>query len=243
MSETLQYDLTESADYLDKVFSEDGQFENKNGRFQTRRFAECFVRNVSISPNDFSLLDVGCALGDAIPVLHNAYPMARLAGCDLSGIAIERCTKDYGHLATFFRAGFEDMSGTWDIIYCSNVLEHFERYHEIAAWLLSKCRTLYVMTPYMELKNGLPIDPKASDGHKVTLDEHSFDSLYDEGLLADSIRTTIIRCPGAWSSPLWKESIRAAKRAALKILLNKHVPPKGRQIIYELNRRQPPACQ
>lgn len=33
----------------------------------------------------------------------------------------------------FFRAGFEDISGFRDAIYCSNVLEHFEKYTEIAS--------------------------------------------------------------------------------------------------------------
>ena len=76
------------------------------------------MRNIKFPFEDFSLLDVGCALGDAVPVLHKSYPKARIYGCDVSEIGIDRCKKDHGHIAKFFKAGFEDISGFWDVIFC-----------------------------------------------------------------------------------------------------------------------------
>jgi hypothetical protein len=234
MENMLKYDVSETSEYLDKTFSQGGQWEKNNGRNQTRRFAECFTQNTNIPFKEFSLLDVGCALGDAAPVFRKAYPEARLYGCDVSQVAIERCKKDHGNSAEFFKAGFEDISGLWDVIYCSNVLEHFEEYKKIASWLLNKCNILYIMAPFFELKKGKPLDPKGDTVHKVTLYKDSFDELFKQGLLSSPIRTTIIRCPGAWSPPLLKEISREIRRGLKMIFLRQYCPPRLRQIIYEL---------
>jgi len=237
MEKLFKYDVSETSEYFDKAFSPGGQWETNNGRNQTRRFAECFVRNIKIPFEEFLLLDVGCVLGDAAPVLHKAYPKARLYGCDVSQVAIDRCKEDYGHIAEFFRAGFEDILGFWDMIYCSNVLEHFEEYKEIASWLLNKCNVLYIMTPFFELKNGQPLNPKVETGHKVTLYQNSFDEFYKQGFLSLPIKTKKIRCPKAWSPPLLKEISREIRRGIKMIIFRRYFPPRMRQIIYELRNK------
>ncbi len=231
----VKYSVTETSEYFDKAFSEGGQWESNNGREQTRRFAECFVKYTKIPLDRFSLLDVGCALGDAMPVLRTTYPNARLYGCDVSRVAVDRCRKDYGEMAEFFRAGFEEISGTWDVIYCSNVLEHFEGYVEIASLLLAKCEILYIMTPYHELnKKGRPLDPGTETHHKVTFYEDSFGDLHKRRLISSPIRTRIIRCPGAWSPSLPKEISREIRRGIKMVFSRKYLPPRNRQIIYEI---------
>jgi hypothetical protein len=198
---------------------------------QTRMFAEAFHHNVKIPmQNDFSLLDVGCALGDALPVWRRHYPRARLSGCDFSPTAILRCKETYGDIAEFFCASFEEIESEHDIIYCSNVLEHFGNYLEIAESLLRRCRLLYVMVPYRELRNGKPLAPGNDYYHKTTFELSSFDGLAASGCC--SVMAKIIRAPGAWSPNLIGE---------MRWLVRRHILGRSgspaRQVIFTIARK------
>jgi hypothetical protein len=223
--------------HLDKVFLPGGHWESNGGRGQTAGFAKCFVKNVTIPLDDFSLLDVGCALGDASPVFKSAYPKARLFGCDVSEVAIERCKTDYGHIADFFKSGLEELSGSWDVIYCSNVLEHFREYMQAASWLVSKCRIAYIVTPYFELRDGRELTFSADGQHGVTFYRNSFDTLYEQGLISSPAISKVIRCPKVYSPPWPKEILRAIRRMGKMVFFRRYFPPKGRQIIYELHNK------
>jgi hypothetical protein len=220
---------------LDLAFSPGGRWEARNGPRNTVYFAKAFVKNVTIPFDNFTLLDVGCALGNAIPVLREAYPDAKLYGCDVSGVALERCAADFGHMANFFKAGFEELSGFWDVIYCCAVLEHFKDYWKVASRLLGRCKIAYIMVPYFELEKGKPLD--ATGDHKVTFYKDSFDFLYNQGLLASPVKTKVIRCPKAWSAPWPKDTLRQIRRAVKMALFLRYFPVKGRMIIYELHNK------
>ncbi len=182
--------------YSDDLFAS-GEWERRGGRTQTSRFANFFHRSVRIPNNPgFTLLDVGCALGDAMPVWKKRYPRAKLSGCDISQTAITRATERYGSIASFFRASFEEIDGMYDVCFCSNVLEHFEQHVDIARHLLRHCRTLYVMTPYAEMNHGKPLSPRPGEIHVATFLEDSFDALRNDP--GATISTKVIKCPGAW---------------------------------------------
>ncbi len=220
---------------LDIAFCPGGPWEAKNGPRSTANFAKAFVKNVTIPFDNFTLLDVGCALGNAVPVFKEAYPNAKLYGCDVSDIALARCNLDYGHMASFFNAGFEELSGFWDVIYSCAVLEHFKDYQKVASCLVSRCKVAYIMVPYFELKHGVPLD--ATDDHKVTFYKDSLDTLYEQGLLASPVKAKVIRCPKAWSPPLPKEILYEIRRAVKMASFRRYFPPKGRMIIYELHNK------
>lgn len=234
MGKAFNYDVSAKREHFDEEFSIGGQWEANNGRDQTRRFAEHFTRNISIPLEEFSLLDAGCALGDALPVLHKAYPNARLFGCDVSQVATERCKNDYGQIADFFAAAFEDISGFWDVIYCSHVLEHFEEYKSIASWLLKKCNILYIMTPYFELRNGQPLDPKVDKGHMVTFYKDSFDDFFEKGDVSLPVKKWIKSSRRGWGPSSVRTRVLSEIKRALKIVLLRRYFPPHRQIIYEL---------
>lgn len=216
----------------DENFKPGASFDRSDGRTQTRLFAEAFHRNVKVPiENDFSLLDAGCALGDALPVWRRHYPRARLSGCDFSPVAILRCKERYGDIAQFFCASFEEIEGEYDVIYCSNVLEHFGSYLEIAKIFLRRCRLLYVMVPYRELRNGKPLAPGNDYYHKTTFELSSFDGLV--AAVGDcSVTAKVIRAPGAWSPTLMGE---------LRWLVRRHIlgrpgfPP--RQAVFTIARK------
>jgi SAM-dependent methyltransferase len=210
-----------------------GVWDQNQGRKQTLLFTEYFHRHVKVPfSGAFTVLDVGCGLGDGIPVWHKHYPEARLSGCDVAQSAVDRCTESFGSMATFFRASFEEIRGSWDVIFCSNTLEHFEQYVEIAELLLGSCKVLYVMTPYLETRNGQPLKPTPGQFHVVTLDKSSFSALERSGLA--SVSTRVIRAPGAWSVSRTSELLWLARRALGR---GKDRPP--RQIIYSITRQAP----
>lgn len=139
--------------YWDNRFKS-GDWENKSGRKQTQDFATSQIVNFNIPANfSGSILDFGCALGDAIPIYKKHFPFAQLYGIDISEDAIKKCREQYGELATFIQGTHEDVPPV-DIIIASNVFEHLSNDIDVARVLFDKCKELYIIVPYNEdLKN------------------------------------------------------------------------------------------
>lgn len=222
--------------YWDQRFAR-GSWEEAGGREQTSLFAKYFHQHMRVPMSRFSMLDIGCALGDGMPVWKKRYPQADLYGCDISEAAVLQCNERYGNIASFFTSSTEELSGVWDVIYCSNVLEHFEDPAGMAALLLPHCRVLYAMTPYKQQ------DIASTDAeHKCVLDKHTFDGLLASGT-ASSVATTLVKCPGAWgpADPFWVWSWHIARYIGGSILKHRdfrraiNVPRYPRQIIYTID--------
>lgn len=212
----------------DLNFQLGGSFDLNDGRRQTRLFAEAFHKHVRVPLKaNFSLLDAGCALGDALPVWHRHYPRARLYGCDFSKTAIQRCQEAYGSIAKFYRASLDDISKDYDVIYCSNVLEHFSDFLNIADTLHRRCKVLYILVPYMELRNGQRLSPESDYYHKATFDLFSFDALASS---QRAVKGRIIRALGAWSPTAMGEVRWFVRRVIARRLGS---PP--RQALFEIS--------
>jgi SAM-dependent methyltransferase len=208
-----------------EAYFKDG-WERNNGRQQTRLFCRFFLETVPLPASARSLLDVGCGMGDALPEFKERYPHLQLTGCDVSTYAIEKARESYGDLAQFETWSFEQISGHFDIIYCSNTLEHFDNYLDIARQLLARCDWLYVLVPYLQFKEGKPIKPGPGQWHMATFSKGSFDPLRSSGC-AKKIKSWIRYTPGAWGNgPVpW--------RTRLQFIL-KGQPLPDRQIFYEV---------
>lgn len=173
-------------------------WERNRGRQQTWLFARYFLDTFRLPESTRTLLDVGCAMGDALPAFHARYPALELHGCDVSSAAIDQARACYGEIATFHVWGFEEIQGCFDVIYCSNTLEHFENYLNIARQLLTHCKRLYILVPYLELgENGRPLEPADGQWHVATFDAASFDPLMREAKVS-RIRHWLHPCPVAW---------------------------------------------
>src|SRR5260221_8787498 len=156
---------------IDNHFIENGGWEKNGGRPMSRRFAEAFVKRVRIPlQGPFSLVDVGCALGDSIPVLHSVYPQAKLWGCDVSANAVRRCTEEHGTYASFFQSSINELDKRFDVIFCSNLVEHIENHVEVVQHLTGLADIVYVMIPYKELHNGERLSPRLGMWHVATFD-------------------------------------------------------------------------
>lgn len=218
--------------HSERAFEKNGLWERHQGPRQTRRFAECSLERVHVPWSEFSVLDVGCALGEALAVWRQKYPRAKLFGCDVAESAVERCRERYGDLAHFFRASFEEIEGFWDVIYCSNVLEHFEQYLEIADALLARCKVLLALTPFGELKDGSPMQPGRGDSfHAASFFRDSFDELAQRGRAA-RVESTILSCPGGGWGLTRLERIRWALGLLLR---NRYIVQEPLEILYALH--------
>ena len=138
-----------SVGYWDQRFST-GHWDDVGGRDQTRLYATALIDHLSIPP-DFSgtILDFGCALGDAIPVYLEAFPKSQCWGLDHSESAISRCRTTYGEVAKFIHGDQDDVQPV-DVIIASHILEHIEDDQKVVRKLLSRCRDLYVVVPFRE---------------------------------------------------------------------------------------------
>jgi hypothetical protein len=138
-----------SEEYWDQRFST-GHWDDVGGRDQTRLYATVLVDHLDI-PRDFpgTILDFGCALGDAIPVYREAFPNSGFLGLDHSESAVSKCRSTYGEVAEFIHGDQNDVPPV-DVIIASHILEHIDNDQEVATKLLSCCRDLYIVVPFRE---------------------------------------------------------------------------------------------
>jgi trans-aconitate methyltransferase len=204
-------------------------WDANDGRQQTRLFAKYFLDTVTLPRDAKTFLDVSCAKGDALPVIRARYKDLELFGQDFSEVAIEEARQSYGTLARFEVASIESVSREYDVIFCSNTLEHFENYLDIAQGLLEHCRWLYIMVPFMELRRWRRLSRESGEQHVATFDEHSFQPLIERGA-ALRIQHWVRYTPGAWGTgPV---SFFQQINAFLRL---RPVPFNYRQIIYEVS--------
>lgn len=201
-------------DWWERYFAVGGDWESMGGRRQTRTFAEHFIRRSGLSADQaFSLLDAGCALGDALALFAAAYSKAQLHGIDFSATAVARCREALGENVQLACGDLTAITGQYDAIYCSNTLEHFADFEERARQLLAHCCRLFVMVPFHELREGRPLRPDPIQHHQHTFERDSFDFLLREGL-ASRIDASVFACPGAWGWSPPQHAIQGLKNLA-----------------------------
>lgn len=205
-----------SKDYWDVRFSS-GDWENKSGRTQTRQFAETQVKYMKIDKNfSGTILDYGCGLGDAIPVYRAAYPNASLIGMDISGVAINKCRKIYGEFAGFVQGDYLDVPEV-DIIIASNIFEHLSDDVKIAAYFLTRCQDLFIITPYREI-----VTPGTE--HINSYDEYYFKALgpYEYSIFASK----------GWGQSGWHILLNIYIKNFLRPIFGKKIVSRLKQILF-----------
>lgn len=165
-----------SADYWNSRFS--ANWERSDGRLQTALFATAFA----LLDEKFevaSILDYGCGCGDSLPVLRMKYPHADLYYYDFSAEAMNRAGSFYANIAKPMEM---PTSTVFDLVYCSNVIEHI-------AEPVAFCRELAKLAgKYVVIQ--VPYDQRHSDGallspernleeHISTINESILDHLKD----------------------------------------------------------------
>ena len=164
-------------------FRFENNWEQSNGKMQTKYFANLAMSMLptwflkEVQKNGYSFCDVGCACGDALPVFSKVFYNSELCGADFSDAAINLARSSH----PFFSFEVVDICDTscsmkYDIIYCSNTIEHFENPRKVLSRLIERSNYYtIVMVPFRE-------KGQISE-HVVDFDTYDFPVLVNGGQL------------------------------------------------------------
>lgn len=130
---------------------------SSNGRLQTALFATGFAL-LNEDLEAASILDYGCGCGDSLPVLKMKYPDASLYFYDFSKEAMTYAHKFYSEIAKPIMVPSQDK---YDLVYCSNVIEHVPDHIEFCRQLIELSKKYVVIQA--------PYDQRLHDGSLITL--------------------------------------------------------------------------
>jgi len=139
---------------------------------------------------------------------------------------------ELGRIASFQVGGLEDIDRHYDVVYTSNVLEHFAEYQSAARHLLRNCHRLCVMVPHREVWNQRALRPSPDLHHQHTFAEDSFDFVVPEGGPA-KIATYTVACIAAWGWSRW-DAIQHLPKNLVRRMLGKKPRRPPLQIIYDI---------
>lgn len=135
-------------EYWDKRFSS-GEWNNI-GQLQTTIYAKSNVEHINLDKNfSGTILDFGCAMGNAIMVYKEKFPLAKFMGIDISESAINYCKQKWNSDIQFICGEYNDVPQV-DVIIASHVMEHITDDKKIVKSLLEKCHDLFIFVPYKE---------------------------------------------------------------------------------------------
>lgn len=119
------------------------------GQMTINNLPDWFVAYVKF--NKLSICDFGCALGQVTKLLAETFPDSYVTGQDISMIAIKQAKKLFPELNFTYRDLLQSTQEKYDIIFSSNLLEHFHDPHHIIKTLASKThRFLVFLIPFCD---------------------------------------------------------------------------------------------
>jgi len=160
-----------SKEYWDERFGS-GDWDEKEGREQSLFFYRValelmpdWLKN-EIAEKKLSVLDLGCAEGEGVDLFGKYFKECEISGADISAAALERAKKYYPGYR-FIEADINNVPESFDVIFSSNTLEHFENPDKIIENILPHCKKYFVMLiPFREWDR--------IDEHFYTFDYKSF---------------------------------------------------------------------
>ena len=128
---------------------------------------------------EFSLLDVGCAIGDGCELLQARFPKAKISGADISPAGIEKAARKNTRIQYFVFDILKDpMPDVFDYITFIETLEHFdEPFSVINKSLAYTRRALIISTPYSPERSG---PSRGYDEHRYAFNERTFTGYHYE---------------------------------------------------------------
>lgn len=143
-----------SKKFWDQLFK--NSWEERRGREQTIFFAKVAFDHFpdwllkEIHSRAYTICDVGCALGDAVHALAQAFPNSIVKGIDFSQEAISKAKQLY----PAYKFDVEDVtkiSKSYDVIFSSNTLEHFHEPIPVMHKLLQQTNQyLILLLPFQD---------------------------------------------------------------------------------------------
>ena len=130
---------------------------------------------IDLLPQDeeFTLLDVGCALGDGCILLKEKLPKARITGVDISDVGIEKAKTRRGDIEYLvLDITTDSIPGVFDYIAIVETLEHFDDPFAVLDRCLKRVRkAVIVCVPYNQ---SLTWTVRWGKEHRRSFDEDTF---------------------------------------------------------------------
>ncbi len=130
--------------YWDKLFSENNDF--------LRDYPYRPLRDILPKDREFTLLDIGCAMGDGLELLKKDFPKAKFSGADMSTVGIEKAkskTKEIDYFVFDLRE--DSLPKKYDFIILMHILEHLnDPFPAVDKCLKYVNEALIICTPYIE---------------------------------------------------------------------------------------------
>ncbi len=152
----MKYDVN-SKEYWENRFKEK-DWDTNHGQEQTAFFADMFYSlcpewiKEYLSNKNYKYLDAGCAEGDGTAFLNEHFS-GTFEGIDFSEAAVSVAQSRFQDIK-FMCMDLNDIHGEWDVVYISNVLEHFNNPFEILRKICSSTnRIVFMLVPFEE--NGI----------------------------------------------------------------------------------------
>lgn len=119
---------------------------------------ENYSHILDLLPQDtaFSLLDIGCAIGDGCELLQEKFPKAEITGIDISEIGIEKAKQKTKNVQYFVLDVLNNpIPQEYDYIVIITTLEHFDEPFAIVDKCLKHVRkSLIISVPYTPFYSG-----------------------------------------------------------------------------------------
>lgn len=149
-----------------------------NGNYQTAHFVSQVLANIDMRHFEKlskakSLLDFGCAFGQASIVLSSLFKNLEITCFDTAEVAVDKIKKKQPGFNVTTK---KQDANLYDVVYCSNTIEHFS---SINLNDFEAKEMLIILVPYDQNLQGWPgdLEPKEGEkpgGHEITFSRKNF---------------------------------------------------------------------
>ena len=173
-------------------------WDQSGGDVQTRQFAIGLIANVNLRElvGIKSILDFGCATGEACPILRTVFPDSKIYIHDIAKNGVDKAIRKYGKLLS---VEVWPNATKVDFVYSSNVIEHVNDTKAFLEQIIRVSnRYILIQCPWEEYHaNGERITPRNSQSEHVwTIDDQFISKFFDQ---KDIVWTKITgKVPIAW---------------------------------------------
>lgn len=147
--------MINSKGYWEERFNS-GSWEEFDGEKQTAFFTHIALEHLpnwlleDIEINDYKILDTGCAKGAGTNILKKRFSKSDVIGIDFSESAINDAKNTYP-ACHFLCNDIKDIKDKYDVIFSSNVLEHFKNpFDELEKLVEISDKYLLLLLPFQE---------------------------------------------------------------------------------------------
>lgn len=147
--------MINSKDYWEERFGS-GSWDEFDGDKQTEFFTHIALEHLpnwvveDIDINNYKILDAGCAKGDGTNILKQRFVRSNVIGVDFSESAINNAKNSYP-ACDFSCEDINEIKNKYDVVFSSNVLEHFKNpFVEIDKLLDITDKYLLLLLPFQE---------------------------------------------------------------------------------------------